>query len=158
MQTLQPWKNFEEFLKAQGLKMTHPRTMVVREALGFKGHFTADDLWIRVQERDRRASKATVYRTLQLLTKSRLVEPRDFEQGRLYYEQMVNHAHHDHLICLECGKITEFENPEIEKLQDEIAMRYHFEIVSHSHKLYGICPRCRTGHSKKEGGKLKIKF
>lgn len=153
-----PWVNFEGFLKGKGMKVTRPREIVVREALSVKGHFTADDLWTRVHKKDRTASKATVYRTLQLLTQSRLIEPRDFEQGKLYYEQMVGHKHHDHLICLECGKITEFENQEIEELQEKVARKYSFAIASHSHKMYGACSRCRQGKTKEKEHEFKIKF
>lgn len=156
--THQPLNSFEEFIKTKGLKNTYPRQVVVKEALGIGGHFNADDLWIRVQKKDRRVSKATVYRTLQLLTQSRLIEPRDFEQGRLYYEQMVGLHHHDHLICLECGKITEFENEEIENLQEKVARKYEFTISSHSHKMYGTCSRCRQGKTKEKEHVFKIKF
>ena len=153
-----PWGSFEGFLKGKGMKITRPREIVVKEALAVKGHFTADDLWTRVYKKDRTASKATVYRTLQLLTQSRLIEPRDFEQGKLYYEQMVGHNHHDHLICLECGKITEFENLEIEELQEKVAKKYGFTISAHSHKMYGICSRCRQGKTKEKEHVFKIKF
>ena len=158
MQTEQPLTIFEDFLETKGLKSTQQRDLVVREALGSLGHFNADELWIKVQKKNKRVSKATIYRTLQLLTQSRLIEPRDFEQGKLYYEQMVNHRHHDHLICLECGKITEFENAEIERLQEEIAKQYHFTITSHSHKMYGICSGCQKGKTKGKEHEFKIKF
>lgn len=158
MKTEQPLKSFGEFIRDRGLKNTQSREVIVREALGIRGHFTADDLWMRAQKKDRRVSRATVYRTLQLLTQSRLIEPRDFEQGRLYYEQMVGHSHHDHLICLECGKITEFENAEIERLQDEVAQKYQFVITSHSHKMYGTCSRCRQGKTREKEHWFKIKF
>ena len=153
-----PWRSFEEFLEKKGMKITRPREIVVKEALAVKGHLTADDLWSRVRKKDSAASKATVYRTLQLLTQSRLIEPRDFEQGKLYYEQMVGHKHHDHLICLECGKITEFENLEIEELQEKVAKKYNFTIASHSHKMYGTCARCRQGRTKEKENGFKIKF
>jgi Fur family ferric uptake transcriptional regulator len=158
MQTQQPLKSFEEFLRSREMKNSRPRAVVVKEALNTQGHFTADDLWIKAQKRERRISRATVYRTLQLLTQSRLIEPRDFEQGKLYYEQMVGHNHHDHLICLECGKITEFENQEIEELQEKVARKYSFAITSHSHKMYGACSRCRQGKTKEKEREFKIKF
>ena len=128
------------------------------KALGMRGHFNADDLWMKAHKKDERVSKATVYRTLQLLTQSRLIEPRDFEQGKLYYEPMVGHTHHDHLICLECGKITEFENAEIEDIQDKIAKKYSFTMAAHSHKLYGTCLRCRQGKTNKKEHEFRIKF
>ena len=131
---------------------------MVNEALGMRGHFNADDLWMKAHKKDERVSKATVYRTLQLLTQSKLIEPRDFEQGRLYYEQMVGHHHHDHLICLECGKITEFENAEIEALQESVAEKYGFTISSHSHKMYGVCSSCRHGKTKGKEHVFNIKF
>lgn len=127
------------------LKLTKPREFIVENILSSKAgeHFSADELWERLRKKDKRVSKATVYRTLNLLVQKKMVEEHDFGKGEKYYERMVERPHHDHLICIHCGRIIEFENPEIEKLQEEIAKRENFQIAYHSHKLFGACDRCR---------------
>jgi Fur family ferric uptake transcriptional regulator len=80
---------------------------------------------------------------------------RRFEDGITRYEIANDGEHHDHLICLECNTIEEFEEPAIERLQDEVAKRYGFEVRSHKHELYGICKRCRAASAQKKGDKRK---
>ena len=126
------------------LKLTRPREIIVQKILVTKAgeHFSADELWERLRKKDKRVSKATVYRTLGLLVEKKVVEEHDFGRGQKYYERMMERPHHDHLICVQCGRIIEFENPEIEHLQEEIAKREDFVIAYHSHKLFGTCSRC----------------
>lgn len=137
-------KEIEE-LKAD-LKVTRPREVIVENILKSRAgeHFTADQLWERLRKKDRRVSKATVYRTLGLLVQKKMVEEHDFGKGEKYYERMVERPHHDHLICIRCGRIIEFENPQIERLQEAIASREGFKIAYHSHKLFGTCSRCHS--------------
>ena len=132
------------------VKLTRPREAIVRKILSARAgdHFSADDLWEKLRRTHRGVSKATVYRTLNLLVEKKLVEPHDFGRGQTYYERMVERPHHDHLICIRCGRIIEFENPQIERLQEEIAKRQDFEIAYHSHKLFGSCRRCRQRKKK----------
>ncbi len=131
------------------LKLTRPREAIVEKILGTRTgeHFTADQLWEKLREKHKNVSKATVYRTLNLLAQKKVVEEHDFGRGEKYYERMVERPHHDHLICVHCGRIIEFENPEIEHLQEKIARREGFLIAYHSHKLFGACSRCH--HKKK---------
>ena len=94
---------------------------------------------------------ATVYRTMKLLTDAGIAAARQFGDGQTRFEvsDEADH-HHDHLICAECGLILEFENPEIEKLQDKMADELGgFRVVRHKLELYGLCKNCRV----KEGGK-----
>ena len=128
------------------LKQTRPREAIVEKILSAKAgeHFSADELWEKLRKKDKRVSKATVYRTLRLLVQKKMVEEHDFGKGEKYYERMVERPHHDHLICIRCGRIIEFENPEIERLQEAIAGRERFKIAYHSHKLFGTCSRCRS--------------
>ena len=131
------------------LKLTRPREMIVKKILSAKAgqHFSADELWDSLRKKDRRVSKATVYRTLHLLAEKKMVEEHDFGRGEKYYERMVERPHHDHLICIHCGRIIEFESPRIERLQEEIAQKEGFVLAYHSHKLFGACARCH--HKKK---------
>lgn len=148
-------KDFTDGLKdnlhEKNLKLTRPRELIVKKILSAKTgeHFTADELWEKLRKKDRRVSRATVYRTLHLLAQKKVVEEHDFGRGEKYYERMVERPHHDHLICIQCGRIIEFENPEIERLQEKIAKQENFLIAYHSHKLFGTCSRCR--HKKKIG-------
>jgi len=131
------------------VKLTRPREAIVEKILGARTgeHFTADQLWEKLREKHKNVSKATVYRTLNLLAQKKVVEEHDFGRGEKYYERMVERPHHDHLICVHCGRIIEFENPQIERLQEKIARREGFLIAYHSHKLFGACSRCH--HRKK---------
>ena len=131
------------------LKLRRPREVIVEKILSAKvgEHFSADELWERLRKKDKRVSKATVYRTLNLLVEKKVVEEHDFGKGQKYYERMLERPHHDHLICIHCGRIIEFESAKIEHLQEEIAEGENFVIAYHSHKLFGACSRC---HRKKK--------
>jgi len=132
----------EQFMKSRGLKLTGPRRRVVQKLLSVKGHVAADDL-IELLRRDKTpVSKAIVYRTLSLVSQSGLIDGHDFDAGKRLYEPMVGRHHHDHLYCVACGKVIEFEDEGIEKLQDEVVRRHHFTPVYHSHKIFGYCAAC----------------
>jgi Fur family ferric uptake transcriptional regulator len=135
-------RKFAEFLSQKSLKYTPQRRTVLAEAFRATGHFTADELFELARKHDRTLSKATLYRTLALLRQSGLLEEQDFGNGRRSYERLLQRHHHDHLICIRCKKILEFENDAIEKLQEEEAGRRGFKIVFHTHKLFGFCSQC----------------
>ena len=84
----------------------------------------------------------TVYRTMKLLCEVGLASERHFDDGVTRYE--IDHEHHDHLVCVNCGKIIEFECEAIEASQNEIAERHDFRILHHRHELYGHCAACRS--------------
>jgi Fur family ferric uptake transcriptional regulator len=133
----------EKFMKSRGLKLTGPRRRVVEKLLSVKGHVGADDL-IELLRKDRTpVSKATVYRTLAVVSQSGLIDGHDFDSGRRVYEPMVGRAHHDHLYCIHCGKVIEFQEEAIERLQDMVVARHRFTPVYHSHKIFGYCSACR---------------
>ena len=135
-------KALDEFMRSRGLKLTGPRKRVVEKILSVKGHVTADEL-IELLRKDRTpVSKATVYRTLALVSQSGLIDGHDFDSGRRVYEPMVGRAHHDHLYCIHCGKVIEFSEEAIERLQDMVVARHRFTPVYHSHKIFGYCSGC----------------
>ena len=111
-------KAIEEFMRSRGLKLTGPRRRVVEKLLSIKGHVAADDLIEQLRRDKTPVSKATVYRTLSLVTRSGLIDGHDFDGGKRLYEPMVGRAHHDHLYCIGCGKVIEFEEEAIERLQE----------------------------------------
>ncbi len=136
-------KSFTDFLEKKSLKLTTQRRTILRRAVEAEGHFSADELLRLAKREDDTISKATVYRTLDLLTESGILQQQDFGGGKKNYERAIGVKHHDHFVCIRCGKILEFENDEIERLQDAEARRHDFKIVYHSLKLFGFCGECQ---------------
>jgi len=136
-------KRWTEYLRSNHLKTTGQREAIVDEFLRTRGHVSIEEVLSRVRKKHSRVGHATVYRTLKLLTESDLAEPRHFDDGQTRYEIKDSH-HHDHLICVKCGLILEFEDEEIEKLQDLDAQRLGgFKILRHKLELYGLCPKAQ---------------
>ena len=106
-------------------------------------HFSAEDLY-QVLKRERTyVSKATVYRTLKLLVESNFLDELEIgAREAKFYEPVHGREHHDHMICLRCGEIEEFSDPEIEAHQEQAADRHHFRVLSHTLKLFGLCSSC----------------
>jgi Fur family ferric uptake transcriptional regulator len=130
------------YLTANNLNMTQQRELIVDQFLRSHDHVSIDELLARIRKRNKRVGYATVYRTLKLLVDSGIAHQRQFGDGQARYE--IAGDHHDHLICSKCGLILEFEDDEIERLQDKIAERLGgFEVIRHRHELYGLCPRAR---------------
>ncbi len=131
------------YLQANNLNTTQQRELIVDHFLRCRDHVSIDELLTRVRKRNKRVGYATVYRTLKMLTESGVVQEHKFGDGHTRYELADEDAHHDHLICLSCGNITEFEEPAVEALQDRIATRHGFEVTAHKHELYGTCADCQ---------------
>ena len=134
---------FHDYLSRKLLKSTRQRDLIAEVFFGEHGHLTIDELLARVRERNPKIGYATVYRTMKLLTECGLAALRQFGDGQRVYELAADTAHHDHLICVECGKVLEFENEEIERLQDKVARSFGFTLVRHKLELYGLCPKAR---------------
>ena len=134
--------DIEALCAAKGMRMTEQRRVIARVLASADDHPDVEELYRRCATIDDRISISTVYRTVKLFEDAGIIERHEFRDGRARYEQMPD-THHDHLICISCGKITEFEEPRIEELQDEVAARYGYEITTHKHELYGTCPDCQ---------------
>jgi Fur family transcriptional regulator, ferric uptake regulator len=132
------------YMAKKGLRSTEQRRLIVETFFHSPAHITIEELLGQVRSADPKVGYATVYRTLKLLADSGVANERHFGDGVTRYELADADSHHDHLICIECHGITEFEEPRIETLQDEIAERYGFELRTHKHELYGICAACRA--------------
>jgi Fur family ferric uptake transcriptional regulator len=130
-------------LKGLGVKLTGPRQAVVQLLLQSRGHLSADDLVARLRAGGQKGSRATVYRLLSVLQKAGVIDVHDFDQRRRVVEPMVGRVHHDHLYCISCGRIIEFSNEEIERLQDQVLKKHRFQMIYHSHKIFGYCSSCR---------------
>ena len=138
--------DLETLLREKGIRLTEQRKRLLQKALLHHRHFSAEDLYESLRRKHAGISRATVYRTLKLLARSDVLDVHDFDRGYRLYESRLGRHHHDHLVCLKCGRITEFENSNIETEQEKVARSYRFKILSHSHKIYGICQRCRLGN------------
>jgi Fur family ferric uptake transcriptional regulator len=128
------------YLEKNHLKQTRQREVILQTFLEAKRHVTSEDLYQAVRKEHANIGYTTVYRTMKLLVEAGLATERHFDDGITRYES--EHEHHDHLVCIKCGKIQEFECDEIEELQNEIATSYSFEILRHRHELYGHCSTC----------------
>jgi len=139
---------FEAFLKTRGLKLTSQRRRIFDRVFATHEHFSAEALvgWLE-REPGPRASRATVYRTLGLLLAGKFLSALDAGKGELVYEHVLGHMHHDHMLCLECGKIEEFHDEKIEELQLAACRKKGFELVTHDLRLRGYCRACARRRS-----------
>lgn len=131
---------FEDFLRRKKLKMTEQRRTMIQTALSQAGHFTAEDLYRNLGKAGDSVSMATVYRGLALLEEAHLLEGHDFDDGQRRYERLLAREHHDHMICLDCRAVLEFQDDEIEQLQVQAAERHGFQLADHRLVLYVHCP------------------
>ena len=136
-------KIFDRFVAERGLKSTRQRSLIIETFFGLDGHLSVEELWAKVRAADARVSVATVYRTMKLLAESGLASARNFGDGQTRYEAAVGRHHHDHLICTRCATILEFENDQIERMQDLVARKHGFKVTSHKMELYGLCRACQ---------------
>jgi Fur family ferric uptake transcriptional regulator len=134
---------FERFLRSRSLKLTAQRRRIFDRAFDTHEHFSAERLydWLR-NEPGEKVSRATVYRTLSLLLEGGFVEALDAGRGELVYEHVLGHQHHDHMVCLDCGKIEEFHDERIEELQLEACRKKGFQLIGHDLRLRGYCKSC----------------
>jgi Fur family ferric uptake transcriptional regulator len=135
-------QRWSRYLRDNRLNTTRQREIIVDSFLRCKDHVSIEELRARVRRRHKKIGHATVYRTLKLLVASGLAMERHFGDGQTRFE--VAGDHHDHLICNKCGLILEFEDAEIEKLQERVAQRMGgFTVTSHRHELFGLCPKAQ---------------
>lgn len=132
------------YLEEHQLKHTKQREAILEVFLSVEGHITGDDIYQRVRSLHSQIGYTTVYRTMKLLCDAGLANEQNFD-GSTRYE--IAHAHHDHLVCIRCGKIIEFECEMIEAAQDQIAAAYKFRVLRHRHELYGHCEACQESDS-----------
>lgn len=127
----------EELCAKSGMRMTEQRRVIARVLDGAIDHPDVEELYARSVKIDSNISISTVYRTVKLFEDSGIIERHDFRDGRSRYET-ITEEHHDHLIDLRTGKVIEFRDEEIERLQQEVARRLGFKLVDHRLELYGV--------------------
>lgn len=138
---------FERFLRTRGLRLTRQRLEILRAIYGTRRHVTAEQLYDLLRASGRggelKLSRATVYRTLSLLAEGGFVNALDVgrDTGTLY-EHALGHDHHDHMICLGCGGISEFSDEHLERVQEEAVRRHGFTASSHRLNVFGTCAKC----------------
>lgn len=142
--TTPPSEILKAYITKHGLKTSRQRELIAEVFFAAGGHVSIDDLLERVKQSDARVGQATVYRTMKLLTRAGLAEPRQFGDGHTRYEAALEKTeHHDHLICTSCKMIVEFHNAQIESLQARVASKHGFLVSHHKMELYGLCAACQ---------------
>jgi Fur family ferric uptake transcriptional regulator len=147
---------FVEFLKSQDLKLTPQRMRIAETVFSTHEHFTPEELYVMVKKREPLVGRVTVYRTLEHLVESGMVEELSIKKGVATYEHVTGHRHHDHLVCVECGKVVELASERLEKVKKEESAVPGWSVLSHSLKVYGVCPDCsRAPKGKMKGSSTK---
>ena len=134
---------FRVFLTGKGLRFTREREELLAAIFQAPRHFEAEDLIRTVHDRNSRVSRATIYRTLTLLEECGILQKSLFGHNRHFYESLVGRHHHDHIVCVRCGQIREFDDERIEAVQNEVCERFGFALVDHMHEIFGVCADCR---------------
>ena len=128
------------FLESKNLRLTAQRRAIIDTVFNTEEHFTAEQLLGWARQKDRSVSRATVYRTLPLLTQSGLVREMDFGKDYKFYDpNYADHPHHSHIICGDCEKIVEFESERIERLECEISQKLGFSVKTQRLQITGAC-------------------
>lgn len=133
----------KETLHKEGLRYTKPRQAIWNELRSSDEHRDADEILFSLRKRGLKISRATVYRTIDVLVKYNMIDKLDIGDGRSRYEYNDKYLQHDHLICTDCGKIIEFHNKKVEELQNKIATQHKFQLLHHNFQLFGFCEDCK---------------
>jgi Fur family ferric uptake transcriptional regulator len=139
---MEPVDAFRGFLKKNGLAFTSARAAILDGIVASRGHFDADALHERLKGAGTELSSATIYRTLPLFVRSGIIKETLRARGRARYEPAWGRAHHDHLECVLCGRIIEFRDEELERLQDQVCRKHRFRPVEHRLGIRGYCAAC----------------
>jgi len=132
----------KKVLKKEGLRYTLQRQAIWDELYASDEHRDAEEIYLALYNSGLKVSRATVYRTIDVLVKNNLVRKLDLGDGRARYENKMDTAHHDHLICVQCGKIEEFMDNVIENRQEVIVENFGYRLIRHIHQLFVICDEC----------------
>ncbi|MEW6214987.1 MAG: Fur family transcriptional regulator [Nitrospirota bacterium] len=136
-------KIFSKFLKDRGQRFTKERAAILQKTLSYRGHFDPESLYLKIKETGLKTSRASVYRTLNLLCECGLIERVTKTEHGTIYEHTFGHEHHDHMLCIACGNIIEFYSEDLERLQEGLCKRQGFLGVSHTLEIRGYCKRCQ---------------
>jgi Fur family ferric uptake transcriptional regulator len=133
----------EQYVKDMGMLYSRQREQVLDIFLKMERHPTISDLYERVRKKNPKIGLATVYRAMKVICDAGLARETDFGDGLKRYEHEYGHEHHDHLVCVKCGRIIEVISPEIEKIQSQLAKRHNFTPLRHRMQIFGTCKSCQ---------------
>ncbi len=131
-----------QYLKNNGLLHSKQREQILDIFLKTEKHTTINDLYDLVRKKNPKIGLATVYRSMKVICDAGLARETDFGDGTKRFEHKYKHQHHDHLVCLKCGRIIEVVSPGIEKLQERLAKKHKFSAVRYRMEIFGICSSC----------------
>jgi Fur family transcriptional regulator, ferric uptake regulator len=132
----------EHLLDNKNFKLTQERLLLLKIIKEYNTHFDADELHEYTIRKGEKLSRATIYRTLALFNKNGIIKQTIRKKGRAVYELVLGQEHHDHLICIKCGKIIEFIDTNIEELQKKVCIKYGFKPKEHTLSIRGYCKDC----------------
>jgi Fur family ferric uptake transcriptional regulator len=136
-------QKFEQFLKQKGYKVTKSRLELIDKIASYGSHFEIEQLVVWVSNQDKGvASRSTIYRTVKLLQEFGAIREVIKLGNRTIYEFIAGKPHHEHLICVKCGKIIEFYREDIEEIQDKVCEEYKFTPINHRLEIFGVCDGC----------------
>ena len=137
-------KQFEDYLKSCGLRLTQKRLDILNQVFDYPGHFQTEDLLVQMRRNGYLVSRPTIYRTLPLLVKSGLLTEFIDAQKNTRYESIHSLQEHAHLICLRCNQIVEFKEPRIDALQKAVCEAHQFKPVRFRNEIIGHCAECQA--------------
>ncbi len=135
--------DFERLFRDKNIKLTAERKLIIHEVRSFQSHFEADELFLQLRQKGKKVSRATVYRTLQLLVDCGFIRLFKLGENHAHYEQVIGKPHHDHLFCVECGKVIEFSSSTLEALHSELAKKHGFASSDYHVEISGLCRNCQ---------------
>ncbi|MCK5520654.1 MAG: transcriptional repressor [Candidatus Marinimicrobia bacterium] len=137
------FENMLNALKQSKLRITGQRKEILKFIIENRKHLDADVILHELEKQTIKISRATIYRTLDVLLQHQIIDKYDFGDGKACYEISSGDEHHDHLVCIECKKIIEFKSKASEIIVTDICKEHHFTHMNHFMQIYGICSKCR---------------
>jgi Fur family ferric uptake transcriptional regulator len=143
MDTAAAKETLDAYLRQKKLRPTRERMLLLDEIMRTDGHFDADQLYASLSTKGLKASRATVYNTLDLLVECGLISKYRFGDSHSRYEKAFGRPRHDHLICLDCGDIIEFVSDKLDRIQKEVCQENDFTLQNSTLQIFGTCSHCK---------------